>query len=182
MLKGRALANAAGHKVSQDTASGLEATLHAALADEGAAAQLRSGRLTDTLQSTGFPLGTSTTAKPSPDSLSPTTATNSSAERRADQLRRAEREEQLARAEAQQAAESQKEAQAVADRAGTAVRDAASLVKRLRAELDKAQVEQSCREQEHRKSQADLHKANRAAREASRRLEAAMQRGQRSSP
>jgi hypothetical protein len=181
MLKGRALANAAGHKVSQDTASGLEATLHAALADEGAAAQLRSGRLTDTLQSTGFP-GASTTAKPSPDSLSPTTATNSSAERRADQLRLAEREEQLARAEAQEASDSQKEAEAVADRAETAVRDAASLVKRLRGELDKAQVEQSRREQEHRKSQADLQKANRAAREAARRLDAAMQRGQRSSP
>ena len=39
MQQVRGLANAAGHKVSQDTARGLEDTLHAALSDQRAAAQ-----------------------------------------------------------------------------------------------------------------------------------------------
>ncbi|HEY8737463.1 MAG TPA: hypothetical protein VIO62_10540 [Candidatus Dormibacteraeota bacterium] len=185
MLQVKALANAAGRKVSQDTARGVEDTLHAALADEGAAEQLSAGRLTDTLQSTGFPPTESTkSAKPSPDSPSADTAKSSSAERRrADQGYRAERDEQRARADAHEAADSQKRAEAVADRAETAVRDAASLINRLRAELDKAEVERSRREQEHRESQSgDLDRANRALREASRRSEDAMQRRQGSSP
>lgn len=184
MLQVRALANAAGHKVSQDTARGVEDILHAALADEGAAEEVSAGRLTDTLQRTGFPpTETTKSAKLSPDSPSPNTEENSSAERRrTDQLRRAERDEQQARAAAEEAAASQERAEAVADRAEAAVRDGASLVKRLRGDLDKAEVEQSRREQAHRKSQADLDRANRAGREASRRLEDAMRRAQRSSP
>src|SRR5262249_28758146 len=41
----RGLASAAGHPASEDTARGLEETLHAALADPAAASQLAAGRL-----------------------------------------------------------------------------------------------------------------------------------------
>jgi hypothetical protein len=184
VLKAKALATAAGHKVSQDTARGLEDTLHAALADKSAADQLSAGRLTNTLQSTGFPpTEINMSAGPSPDPPSPSTAKDGSAEpRRMDRLRRAERDEQQARADAQEAADRQQQAEAAADHAETAVRDAASVVSRLRADLEKAEAEQSRREQEHHKSRADLDKANRVWREATRRLEDAIQRGQRSSP
>ena len=121
----RALANAAGHNVSQDTARRLEDTLHAALADQSAAAQLRTGRLTDTLAGEGFPsAGAATPARPSPERPSPDAAKNEPAEqRRADQLGRAERDEQVARAALRDAAKGQERAQAVAERADAAAQD-----------------------------------------------------------
>src|SRR5258706_2896267 len=51
----RSVANAAGHPVSEDTARGLEETLHAAMADPDAAAQLAAGQLTGALSRSGFP-------------------------------------------------------------------------------------------------------------------------------
>ena len=51
----RSLASAAGQAMSEDTARGLEDTLHAALADEQAARQLSQGRLISGLASSGFP-------------------------------------------------------------------------------------------------------------------------------
>ncbi|NUT32742.1 MAG: hypothetical protein HOV79_06665, partial [Hamadaea sp.] len=50
-------AKASGRPVSEDTARGLEDTLHAALADPGAAAALQAGRLTEGLSRIGFPGG-----------------------------------------------------------------------------------------------------------------------------
>jgi len=61
----RGLANASGHKVSQDAARAVESTLHAALADERVAEQLSAGRLTDTLQSTS-PRWRTPSRQPSP--------------------------------------------------------------------------------------------------------------------
>jgi hypothetical protein len=53
----RQLATAAGRVVSPDVARSLEETLHAALVDEAAAEQLRSGRLTEALRRSGFAAG-----------------------------------------------------------------------------------------------------------------------------
>jgi hypothetical protein len=50
----RRLANAAGRKVSEDTARGLEDTLRAALVDPHAAEALVAGRLTEGMQNSGF--------------------------------------------------------------------------------------------------------------------------------
>jgi hypothetical protein len=50
----RKLASADGHKVSQDTARGLEDTLRAALADPDAAEALATGRLTEGMQNSGL--------------------------------------------------------------------------------------------------------------------------------
>ena len=144
----RGLARAAGHKISQDTSRGLEDTLHAALADERVADQLRAGRLTNTLQGAGF---------------SPT------------RLAGAEREEQQAQAAVRDAATAQERAQAVADRTETALQKVTVLVSGLRAKLDEAEIEQSRREEEHRQAQADLDSAIRAGREATRRLDEATQ-------
>lgn len=160
----------AGHKVSQDTSRGLEDTLHAALADERVADQLRAGRLTETLQGAGFsppPAPVNAEAGPASD------------ERRADQLGRAEREEQLAQAAVRDAATLQDEAQAVADRTETALQKVTELVNGLRVKLEEAETEQSRQEEEHRRSQADLEGANREEREAARLLDEAIQRRKR---
>lgn len=53
----RQLARAAGRSVSEDTIRGLEDTLRAAIADEGAASLLLAGHLTDALHNSGFDTG-----------------------------------------------------------------------------------------------------------------------------
>ena len=50
----RGLARKAGQLVTHDAARELETTLSATLADEGAAAKVRSGRLTSALEYSGF--------------------------------------------------------------------------------------------------------------------------------
>jgi hypothetical protein len=174
----RALANAAGHNVSQDTARRLEDTLHAALADQRAAAQLRTGRLTDTLAGEGFPsAGAGTSARPSPELPAADAAKNEPAEqRRADQLGRAELDEQVATAAVRDAAKDQRRAQAVAERAEAAAQEAAVLVSRLRAKLDEAEIEGLRLEQQHRAAQAALDRAKRTVQLATRQLEEAVQR------
>jgi chromosome segregation ATPase len=178
MQQARGLANAAGHKVSQDTASSLEDTLHAALADERAAAQLRAGRLTDTLQGQGFPSTEATTStEPTTDLSSAGSPKDKSAEqRRADHLGRAERDEQLARAAVRDAADGLERAQTSVERAKAAAKEAAELVLGLRAKLDKAEIETSRREQELQSAQAELVRADRTGQVAGQRLDEAVQR------
>jgi pimeloyl-ACP methyl ester carboxylesterase len=183
MQQARGLASDAGQKVSQDTASRLEDTLHAALADERAAAQLRAGRLTDTLQGEGFPSTEATTSiEPTTDLPSAGSPKDKSAEqRRADQLGRAERDEQLARAAVRDAADGLERAQASVERAKAAAQEAALLVSGLRAKLDKAEVEASRREQEHQSAQAELVRAGRNGQVAGERLDEVVQRRERPS-
>jgi hypothetical protein len=177
MQLARGLANAAGHKLSQDTASRLEGTLHAALADERAAAQLMAGRLTDTFQGEGFPSTEATkSAEPTTDL---TSADNSAEQRRADQLGHAERDEQLARAAVRDAADGLERSQTSVERAKAAAQEAALLVSRLRAELDKAEVEASRREQERQSAQAELVRADRTGQVAGERLDEAVKRRER---
>lgn len=181
MQQARGLANAAGHKVSQDTVSRLEDTLHAALSDERAAAQLRTGRLTDTLQGEGFPSTEATTStEPTANRPSAGSTKDKSAEQcRADQVSHAERDEQLARTAVRDAANGLERAQTSMERANVAAQDAALLVSGLRAKLDKAEVEASRREQEHQSAQAELVKADRTRQVAGERLDEAVQRRKR---
>jgi len=173
----RGLANASGHKVSQDAARAVESTLHAALADERVAEQLSAGRLTDTLQSTGFPsvANTQPAAKPSPDVAPPRSAPSEASERRADQLARAEDEERLARAAVRDAEAGQDQARAALTSTEAALQEAAALVAGLRAKLDRAETEQSRLEEERRTMRADVDRADQAAREVAQRLDEAIQ-------
>ena len=181
MQQARGLANAAGHKVSQDTASRLENTLHAALADEGASVQLMAGRLADTLQGQGFPsseatLSTGPTTQP-PCAGSPK---DKPAEHpRADQIGRAERDEQLARAAALDAADGLVRAQTSVEGASAAAQKAAELVSGLRSQLDKAEGEASRREQERQVAKTELVRADRTGQVARQRLEEAVKRRER---
>src|SRR5262249_52435630 len=53
--RAREIAESAGQRVNDQAVRALEETLHAALADDDAAHELAAGRLTGTLQSSGFP-------------------------------------------------------------------------------------------------------------------------------
>jgi len=145
----KSLARDAGRKVSPDTERGLEDSLHAALADEGAAELLLAGRLTTSLQRIGFP-GESTgnaaprkaaaptaspTSRPKPATV--TTEAELAERRRAAELDRAKQAESVARTAA-------KRAKALTEQAGSALsraeKDEAAALARLdevRAELDR---------------------------------------------
>ena len=180
MQQVRGLANAAGHRVSQDTARRLEDTVHAALADHRAAAQLRTGRLTDTLQGEGFPPTEGTTSAEQSPGLPSTSTTKkvSADELRADRRGRAELDERLAHAAVRDAADGQERAQAIAERTKAAAQEAEVLVSRLRAKLDKAEIEASRleQEQEHRRARTELERANRTGDVVAQRLGEAVQR------
>jgi hypothetical protein len=131
------VAGAHGPRISEDVARGLEATLHAALADPAAAASVQAGRLSGGLAHTGFG------AAPVPGvtvASSATTATTaakkrSAAERRASE--RAEIEAELARAwaAARDAADSRDMAAAAAAAATSAYDDAQTRLAALQAQL-----------------------------------------------
>jgi hypothetical protein len=132
----RGLASAAGHPASEDTARGLEETLHAALADPGAAAELAAGRLTGVLSRTGFPGGDAPASRPAAGSAA------SSAPVAAPE--QAARDEEAARAAAAAAAEERDRSQealsaAEAELAGTEER--LEDLKRQLSEAGEAQVQ-----------------------------------------
>jgi hypothetical protein len=178
MAQMRAVATAAGHQVTQNTAQGVADTLHAVLADEAAADQLRAGRLTATLHRTGFPPATSSPpAEPAPAPPSGCTETDASATAAralAAQRSRAALDEQLARTALQDTARPRDKTRAVADRAETAAHAAAARVDRLRADLDQAELEAQQSEREHLQAQADAERAETDGREAARRFEDAV--------
>src|SRR6185437_12095076 len=120
----RGLANAAGHPASEATARGLEETLHAALADPQAAAQLAAGRVTGVLSRSGFP-GASAPAPASSGRRAPAAAAKPDADAA---RRQAEQDEEEARAAAADAASERDRTAAELDDASAALTDAEALV------------------------------------------------------
>jgi hypothetical protein len=178
----RAIASAAGHRVSEDTARGLEQTLSAALADETTGQRLASGRLTEGLQPDSFGLGDQTpapaatgTAAGRRPALRPT-SDEQVEQRRAALLQRAEQDT----TEAQAAADT---AQRERDQADTELTDvtrqreqAAGRVDDLRMQLDEAMHDQLTAERAERRARTSLDRADRSSREAQRRLREATDR------
>jgi hypothetical protein len=174
------LANGAGHKVSADTARGLEDTLHAALVDDTAAEQLTAGRLTGPLHRTG--LAETDADNPPPSRRSSTarrSATASDGQQGTSQLARAKEDEEQARTAANETHTAREQAaQNLADATRSAEKAAAE-VTRLQSALDDATAEHSRAERQQRTRRTDLGKADRAARNAQRRLDDATQRRRR---
>jgi hypothetical protein len=179
----RRLASRAGRKVSDDTVRGLEDTLNAGLADPAAAELLLAGRLSSTLQHTGFgPAGsadTDTSAKvssgqPAPAPAAKRTGTRTSEEeRQAQRLAAAERALEEAEAEAAEAEQALDDARLDMQHAEDAATEAKYEVERLQEELERAIVEQSRAEKEHRQLRKVFERADLAARGAGRRTEQA---------
>jgi len=146
----RTLGQDEGQRITEDVARGVEETLHAALADHGAAQQLVEARLTTALAHHGYdvasgdPSATRTSARPEPSrTRGPAEADREPAESR----RRAERRSRLERdlgeswALARQAADARDEAITAADRAQRARADSEREVTRLQGELADAEAE-----------------------------------------
>ncbi|HEY8789143.1 MAG TPA: hypothetical protein VIM10_08460 [Actinopolymorphaceae bacterium] len=142
----KALARAAGRKVSPDTERGLQDSLHAALADEAAADLLLAGRLTTSLQRIGFPgdpaptaaprAGTPTRARSKPGTV--TTQEELAERRRAAELERARQSEAAARTAAKSAKVLAEQADAALTKADERLAAALARVEELRSELDRA--------------------------------------------
>ena len=185
-------AAAAGQRVGEDAARGLEETLRAALADPELAEQLAGGRLTEGLRPSGFAPGAADQAPPTSRAKQPTKVAKPSSrstargttgrtkadpdpearERRrlAERLERAEAQASAAREAADAAGAARDEARARLDQAAAVNEAAADTVRRLRDELATATDEQAGADRERRTAQAAAEKAERVARDAERRL------------
>jgi hypothetical protein len=171
----RALGAAAGQRrLGEDAVRGLEATLHAALADPDAAQQLIQGRLTDGLTHTGFGAAPAGAARPPASRPAEPSAGKRSAQDERRAAKRAELEEELgaAWADAGQAGERRDVAEDAAGRAERSRAEATREVTRLRSELDAAEAALRQAEEEHAVAAADLSEADREARRARRRVAA----------
>jgi hypothetical protein len=161
----RVVAGQPGPRVSEEVARGLEATLHAALADPTVAADVATGRLSGALSYTGF--GATTTPLPSaagaaPGARSPATkpATRiSPVARRAAEREKVETELAQARTTAYEAAEDRAAAAAAADGAQTAYEDAKARVETLQVELRAVQDQLAQAERAQRVSRDDRVRA-----------------------
>lgn len=178
----RQLASEAGQPVSDATARGLEQTLHAALADENAARALSSGRLTSTLDSSGFPgvdgvaAGQAVLAPQLERARRPAAEKTDPAELARRQRERAEQDVADARAAAQQADAERDEANRRLQASDDTTKAAADEVERLRQALDDAMTARANAERDERQARKDAERADRAARTAQRRLSDAQAR------
>jgi hypothetical protein len=148
--KARALGEAEGQRVGEDSARGLEETLHAALADPDAAQELLDGRLTGALNRAGFG-EPGAGAKGSPARREPVRAAKRAAGRSASEAKAAEDERQAARrarierdlgeawSEARRTAEERDALDAEARAADKRRAEAAREVRRLREDLQRAE-------------------------------------------
>jgi hypothetical protein len=142
----RGLAKTAGHPASEDTARGLEETLHAALADEGAAGELAAGRLTGVLSRTGFPTDAPTAAPPKPP------------------------DDKALEKAARDATAAHEKAQAELDEASAALTGAADRVEELKQQLEDATEAQRAIQRRVREARDAAERAERVARKAQERL------------
>ena len=170
----RELAGGAGQAVTDATARGLEDTLHAALADPEAAAELLSGRLTAGLSRSGFP-GVDVTAAAQPVKRGPAKRTSKPDRREQEQQARQAIAE--ARAAAKAAGRSRDQANRALQRADQVAQAAADEMERLKAELDDATRARGDADRAKREAAKAAERAERLAQAADRRLaEATAQR------
>lgn len=173
----RRLASAAGRKVSEDTARGLEDTLRAALADPDAADALAAGRLTEGMQNSGFGGLAREDRGPARSASEPTGAASSPAgpgtvERR----ERAQHDVDQAKSAVDDAVRARQETHDLLEATNQTVADIASQVERLRRGLDEALKAQSKAAKDQERAQSEYDRADQGARHAQRRLADAAER------
>jgi hypothetical protein len=169
----RGIGSAAGQRVGEETVRGLEATLHAALADPEAAERLVEGRLSDGMTFSGF----SATSVPG-SAAAPGAPTRRRAKREPERsaqdekraARRRELEQKLgdAWAAAGRATEARDSAADAAERAERRKAEASREVDRLRQALAGAEDDLRSAAAEHEEAVAARVKADQAARQARR--------------
>ncbi|SOD71881.1 hypothetical protein SAMN05892883_1343 [Jatrophihabitans sp. GAS493] len=183
----KVIATAVQKSLSEENRRGLEATLHAALADEQAAQQLLAGRLTGPLRRSGFGeeeaeliAGATGSARPklrlvASAGIAAEPATDPAVRRNAAALERAESNLNEAMTHAEAVSEDLAAARGAFAEAQTAEETAAAEVERLRNELEEALDGQRSAEREARRRQTQLQRHELATRQAKRALEKAVQ-------
>jgi hypothetical protein len=171
--QGRALGNAAGRKVSEDTARGLEETLYAVLADAGAADQFAAGRLTDGLSRSGFPAAAASLAS----SLAAPLPRGSGASghggvsgRSEDRIAAAQLDEKRARAAADASEDKKHSALQALEGIEVVAADMQGRIDDLKRQLEAAGKELLDVDRRLWTARRDYERADKAAREAHRRL------------
>ena len=174
----RRLASAAGRKVSEDTARGLEDTLRAALADPEAAEALTAGRLTEGMQNIGFGSLASRDEHPARSATEPTAAAAPSptARQPAREQRKCEHDVEQAKSAADEAMRERQRAHDQLEAADQMVADAVSRVERVRRELEEALEAQSSAQKDKTSAQVAFGRADRGVRDAQQRLADAIER------
>jgi hypothetical protein len=169
----RRLANAAGRKVSEDTARGLEDTLRAALVDPHAAEALAAGRLTEGMQNSGFGslAGGDEPARSAKEPPTAVAARSPTARQRAqEQRKRAEYEVEQATSAANKAITARQETHAQLEAADQTVAEAGGRVERVRQELEEALQAESRAQKDQARAEAAFDRADRDAHDAQQRL------------
>jgi hypothetical protein len=162
-----------GPRVSEETARGLEATLHAALADPEAAASVAAGRLSGALSYTGFgaaPTPGSAVPQSPPRSAAPSSPAKraSPADRRAAERAKIESDLEQALTAARDAAEARAAAASAATEAATSYADAKAQVATLQDELRELQQRLTDAERTRDRSRSVRDRAGAASQSAER--------------
>jgi hypothetical protein len=168
----RRLANAAGRKVSEDAARGLEDTLRAALVDPRAAEALAAGRLTEGMQNSGFG-SLADGDEPVRSAKEPTAVASRSPTARQhaqEQRKRAEHDVEQATSAANKAIAARQETYAQLEAADQTVAETGERVERVRQELEEALQAQSRAQKDQARAQAAFDRADRDAQDAQQRL------------
>jgi hypothetical protein len=168
----RRLANAAGRKVSEDTARGLEDTLRAALVDPHAAEALAAGRLTEGMQNSGFGslAGGDEPARSVKETTAAAARSPTARQRAQEQRKRAEYDVGQATSAANKAITARQETYAQLEVADQTVAGTGGRVERVRQELEEAMQAQSRAQKDQVRAQAAFDRADRDAQDSQQRL------------
>ncbi|BEP14455.1 hypothetical protein acdb102_27660 [Acidothermaceae bacterium B102] len=169
----REIAAAAGEPVSQDVADGVDQTLRAALADDGLAAALSGGRLTDRLEFAGFGGAGAGITLPPATRKKPVVPVDDLAAQRKARAARADQAAAEARTALDDAEAAQRSVQEAVAAAVATAEAAEARVAELRAELEAAIAEHVDADKATKAAHASLDQADRGVRGARRRLDAA---------
>jgi hypothetical protein len=169
----REIAAAAGEAVSQDVADGVDQTLRAALADDGLAAALSGGRLTDRLEFAGFGGAGGGFTLPPTTRKKPVVQADDLAAQRQVRVDRADQAAAGARTSLDEAEAAHRSAQEADDAAVAAAQAAGSRVAELRSELEAAIAEHLEADKATKAARTAVEQADRGVRAARRRLDAA---------
>jgi hypothetical protein len=177
----RGIANAMGHKASDDTARGVEETLRAALADEQAAQKLAAGRLTDVLTHVGFSAGlAAVSAAGDTKPHAPVEhAKGSKVDQDAERLERARQDVAAAQQALDDACRDRDRAADALNEMNDRAQELDERLQRLHDELAAVERQQSDLERDRRRLDRDHDEADRAVRDAQRRLRDAKARQER---
>ena len=170
--RARRLANATGHKVSEDTARGLQETLRAALVDPHAAEALAAGRLTEGMQNSGLGSlsGGDEPARSAKEPAAVAARPPTTRQRKAEQGKRAEYDVEQAASAANKAITARQETYAQLESADQAVAETGGRVERVRHELEEALQAQSRAQKDQARAQTAFDRAVRDAQDARERL------------